>query len=168
MVWRNWAHCWMMRGHTERDWMIRGCLGHYSLSQTPSWIQSQKWSVLHHIEPPRWAPLTHKIIRNNLLFYATKFGKCSLYHSVTDTLPFKPFTSIEGETSTCNLKTTTTKKPKYIYYDNEIGFASPRYPCKIPLYKKTFTSSDFLKCLPWSMSLNRLQVQVVLLIKWSC
>lgn len=159
MVWRNWAHCWMMRGHIERDW-IRGCLGHYSLSQTPSWIQSQKWSVLHHIEPPRWAPLTHKIIRNNLLlFYATKFGKCSLYNSVTDTLPFKPFTSIEGETSTCNLKTTTTKNQNIYTMTMKLALLHQGIHAKFHYIRRLSDLLTFSTVLPWSMSLNRLQVQ---------
>ena len=42
----------------------------------------------------------------------------------------------------------------YIYYVNEISFASPRHLCQITSYKKTFKSS-FLDISPWSMLLKR-------------
>lgn len=73
------------------------------------------------------------------------------YITLTDTLHFKPFILKDRY-----LHATIIYIHVYIYYVNEISFASPRHLCQITSYKKTFKSSDFLRHLTLSILLKRL------------
>ena len=70
------------------------------------------------------------------------------YISLIDILHFKPFTRKDRHLHAIKIYIYAhIYVYVYICYVNEISFASPRHSCQIPSYKKTFKSSDFLKCL---------------------
>lgn len=63
---------------------LKAVLDSAALSQTPSWIQSYKWSELHHTETPRWAPSTHEVKRNNCYYFTLLSLEMVCYTAMDD------------------------------------------------------------------------------------